>query len=206
MTTFTTEWMIQGGGAQGTPQAAQAPTAEQRQTMQDAARAFRDAIRQNIDAQAITARANAEAARALRDQGVIVKAPTLPGVAGGVEQQGPITIQTPDGNTTIVGPRSPYRENGPPQSVVDISIAFFLTVAAIAIFLPLARALARKMDRRSAVAQVPPEVSAQLEHLGRAVDAIAVEVERISENQRFTTRLLTEQKEPAASLPTGVNR
>lgn len=199
--------MIQGGGAQATPQTPQAPTAEQRQTMQDAARAFRDAIRQNIDAQAINARANAEAARALRDQGVtIVKTPTLPGVPGGINQDGPITIQTPEGRTTIVGARPPYRDNGPPQGVVDISIAFFLTVAAIAIFLPLARALARKMDRRSAIAQVPPEVTAQLEHLGHAVDAIAVEVERISENQRFTTRLLTEQKEPAAGLTTGVNR
>jgi hypothetical protein len=41
---------------------------------------------------------------------------------------------------------------------------------------------------------------ARLEH---AVDAIALEVERISEGQRFTTKLLSEQSRPA---PTPVQR
>jgi hypothetical protein len=41
-------------------------------------------------------------------------------------------------------------------------------------------------------------VSARLERMEQAIDAIAVEVERISEGQRFTTRLLSERlKEPA---------
>jgi hypothetical protein len=202
--------MIQGTGAtQGTPQTPQAPqgpTAAQRQELQDAARALREAIRHNVDEQAITAQANAAAAKALRDQGVtIVRPPALPGVVGGVSQGGPITIQTPDGQT-IVRTGQAVGDNGIPPEAVDISIAFFITVAAIIIFLPLARAIARKMDRRSAPAQVPPEVSAQLEHLNRAVDAIALEVERISEGQRFTTRLLTDQREPTPGLTTGVNR
>jgi hypothetical protein len=77
-----------------------------------------------------------------------------------------------------------------------ISIAFFITVAAVIIGLPLARAFARRMDRRTAT-QIPPEVSNQLAQLGQAVDAIALEVERISEGQRFTTRLLSEQRDAA---------
>jgi hypothetical protein len=95
-----------------------------------------------------------------------------------------------------------------PQQVVDISIAFFLTMALIIIGLPLARAFARRMDRKSGgSAQVPAEVSAQLGHLSQAVDAIAVEVERISEGQRFTTRLLSEQRDAARdALPSGTNR
>jgi hypothetical protein len=36
-------------------------------------------------------------------------------------------------------------------------------------------------------------------HLGQAIDAIAVEVERISEGQRFTTKLLSERREGAVS-------
>jgi hypothetical protein len=198
--------MIQGGG-QGTPQAPTPPTADQRQAMQDAARQMRDAIRANVQQQILSAQAGAAAAKGFRDQGVtVVKAPTFPGVATGIDQGGPLTIETPDGKTTIVraGPRA--GDGGPPQGVVDISIAFFLTVAAIMIFLPLARAFARKMDRRSGSAQVPQEVSAQLEHLNRAVDAIALEVERISEGQRFTTRLLTDQQESARGLTTGANR
>jgi uncharacterized membrane-anchored protein len=95
-----------------------------------------------------------------------------------------------------------------PQQAVDISIAFFLTMALIIIGLPLARAFGRRMDRKSGgTAQIPTEVSAQLAHLSQAVDAIAVEVERISEGQRFTTRLLSEQRDAARdALPSGTNR
>ena len=205
--------MTQGGAAQGTPQAPTPPTREQAQAMRDAAQQLRDAIRQNVNEQVMNAqtraevaRARAEAAKALHDQGVtVVGAPTLPGMMGGIGQDGPITIQTPDGKTTIVRTGMPPGEQIPPQAV-DMAYAFFFTVAAIIILLPLARAFARRMDKRSAAAVVPPEVSAQLEHLNRAVDAIAVEVERISEGQRFTTRLLTDQRESAPGLTTGANR
>ena len=36
-------------------------------------------------------------------------------------------------------------------------------------------------------------------HAGQSVDAIAIEVERISEGQRFTTKLLAERNTAAAS-------
>jgi hypothetical protein len=51
------------------------------------------------------------------------------------------------------------------------------------------------MDRGAAKANVPPELSTQLAQLSQAVDAIALEVERISEGQRYTTRLLSEQRD-----------
>ena len=212
MTTLTASIgdMIQGVGAQGTPQAParpSTPTAEQRQSIQDAARQMRDAIRANVNEQVINAQASAAAAKALRDQGVtIVGAPNIQGFPTGVNQDGPITIQTRDGKTIVSRGTPAPATGGLPPEAVDISIAFFLTVAAIVIFLPLARAFARRMDRRSAGTQVPPEVTAQLEHLNRAVDAIALEVERISEGQRFTTRLLTDQRESTPVLPTGANR
>jgi len=194
------------GNSQASPKVPQAPTAptqEQRQALQDAARQLREAIRQNISQQRINEQANAAAAKALQDQGVSVKTPTVPPLPAVFGQNG-ITIQGPDGKTTVIGtPRA--ADQGIPPEAVDISIAFFLTVAAIIILLPLARAIARRMDRRS-VQQVPPEVSAQLEHLNHAVDAIALEVERISEGQRFTTRLLTEQREASPGLTTGANR
>lgn len=202
---------IQSGGAQAstpTPQAPTAPTREQRQQLQDAARQLRDALRQNINQELINEQANAEAAKALRNQGItVVNPPSGPRVPAifGPQGDGPVTIRTPDGKTTIIQ-QGPATNGGIPPQVEDISIAFFFTVAAIIIFLPLARAFARRMDRRSAPGQVPAEVSAQLEHLNRAVDAIALEVERISEGQRFTTRLLTDQREGAQGLTTGANR
>jgi len=43
------------------------------------------------------------------------------------------------------------------------------------------------------------EVSPDIEHLVNAVDAIAVEVERISEAQRFTAKVLVERVESAGA-------
>ncbi len=116
------------------------------------------------------------------------------------------TIRGRDGLQTITIPPNAF-DNVIPQQVVDISIAFFMTMAIIIIGFPLARAFARRMDRRGGSAQISNEVSSQLAHLNQAVDAIAVEVERISEGQRFTTRLLSEQKDAARqTLPSGANR
>jgi hypothetical protein len=39
-----------------------------------------------------------------------------------------------------------------------------------------------------------------MERLEQAVDAIAIEIERVSEGQRFVTRLLTEGSAPALSV------
>jgi hypothetical protein len=115
------------------------------------------------------------------------------------------TIRGPNGELTTIG-MPPPGEIIPPEAV-DISLAFFFTIAAIIIGLPIARAFARRMDRKGGTAQVPSEVSAQLAHLNQAIDAIALEVERISEGQRFTTRLLSEQRDAARqTLPSGANR
>ena len=56
----------------------------------------------------------------------------------------------------------------------------------------------KKEDARIAKESVSPITEARLARIEQAVDAIALEVERISEGQRFTTRLLSEQ---AHSLP-----
>jgi len=55
------------------------------------------------------------------------------------------------------------------------------------------RALRARIDALSGVVD-PARGTAQLE---RAIDAIALEVERISEGQRFTTRLLAERERGA---------
>jgi hypothetical protein len=68
----------------------------------------------------------------------------------------------------------------------------------IAIGYPLARAYAKRMESGATTPQVPADVSARLERMEQAIDSIAVEVERISEGQRFTTKLLAERVAPAA--------
>jgi len=119
-----------------------------------------------------------------------------------------ITVRGANGDLTTIGVPSDFNAGDviPPQAE-DISIAFFVMVAVIVIGLPLARAFARRMDRRGAPAQVSGELSSQLTQLTQAVDAIALEVERISEGQRFTTRLLSEQRDAARqTLPSPTSR
>ena len=53
----------------------------------------------------------------------------------------------------------------------------------------------REQDRRIAEVKFAPVSDERLARLESAVESIAIEVERISEGQRFTTRLLTEQKQ-----------
>ena len=86
------------------------------------------------------------------------------------------------------------------EDIVAI-VGFFLTVIIVVVGLPLARAWARAIDRRSSAPAVPADVTQRLERIEQAVDAMSIEVERISENQRFTTRLLSEGA-PRAALPT----
>lgn len=114
-------------------------------------------------------------------------------------------MQARQGEATVVVPSFP---DGPqiPEAAVVISIAFFAMCAIIAIGVPIARAFARRMDRKHAVAPASdPDTRSRLERIEQAVDAIALEVERISEGQRFTSKLLAEfralpQPDAAASL------
>jgi hypothetical protein len=82
---------------------------------------------------------------------------------------------------------------------VLIPIIAVASVPIIAIGLPLAKAYARRMEARPNTRALAPDAAARLERIEQAIDAIAVEVERISEGQRFTTRLLSDRvaAEPA---------
>lgn len=83
-----------------------------------------------------------------------------------------------------------------------IPIILFIMLGLTAIFYPITRAIGRRMERKP-MTSVPPEVTGRLERIEQAVDAIAIEVERISEGQRFTTQLLSETKQHAGALRAG---
>jgi len=78
---------------------------------------------------------------------------------------------------------------GPPPDAYVLGGIFMLVV-----FLPLSVAFARRIWRRStaAVAAFPREIGERLLRMEQALEATAVEVERIGEGQRFLTRLFTE--------------
>jgi hypothetical protein len=81
-----------------------------------------------------------------------------------------------------------------PGEVVDIVGMLTFGTAAVLILRPLMRAFANRFERRGAPpTAIPPEVSAHMERLEQAIEAVAIEVERISEGQRYTTKLLAER-------------
>ena len=75
---------------------------------------------------------------------------------------------------------------------VAVPLGAFVTAIILAVGVPLARAYSRRMDAQSKNPQIPSEVAARLERMEQAIDSVALEVERISEGQRFTTKLLSE--------------
>jgi len=74
-----------------------------------------------------------------------------------------------------------------------IPIVALIAIPVTAIGIPIARAWARRMERGPLTQQLPPEMTARLERMEQALDSIAIEVERISEAQRFTTKLLADK-------------
>lgn len=80
---------------------------------------------------------------------------------------------------------------GPPVDMTAISM-----VVTIFVFAPIAIAIARNLWKRGSHAQAPAidkETAERLRRLEQGIDSIAVEVERISEGQRFVTKLMSER-------------
>lgn len=91
----------------------------------------------------------------------------------------------------------------PAQLGAMIPIVAIVVGGAVAIFAPLARAHARQLDKQGA--GMTPEIGARLERMEQSIEAIGLEIERISEGQRFTTKLLADRSGvPGAHSPGGV--
>ncbi|HET7190027.1 MAG TPA: hypothetical protein VFI52_17870, partial [Gemmatimonadaceae bacterium] len=86
-------------------------------------------------------------------------------------------------------------QRGKMQDVIPI-----VAILSVFVFFPMAIAMARNIWRRGSlpVSAGPDRESMQrLERMEQAMDAIAIEIERVSEGQRFVTRLLSEQRNGA---------
>lgn len=83
-----------------------------------------------------------------------------------------------------------------PAGVIEIVQSFFVTVAVIALGIPIIRAITRRWERGAPTLppSSSPDVVARLERIEQSVEAVAVEVERIAEAQRFSAKLLAEQR------------
>jgi hypothetical protein len=93
----------------------------------------------------------------------------------------------------------------PPQAV-DISIAFFVMCAVMVIGWPLARAFGKRLERSGPAAIAAPALTEQLERIEQAVEAMSIEVERISESQRYLAKLQSAAPGEPAALHSGERR
>jgi hypothetical protein len=90
---------------------------------------------------------------------------------------------------------------GPVNDIPDNAMTLGIVMTIFVLF-PLAITFARnlwKRGNRPAAAAPSPETNQRLERLEQGVDAIAIEIERVSEGQRFVTKLLSEAA-PAGRL------
>jgi len=149
---------------------------------------LREQIRQSI--KAATDAANEAAQDAARNHVRIVNGVPMPPAA-------PVIHTTSDA--------SEFANTVMPQ-VVNIANGFFVMCAVMVVGWPLARAFGRRIERRGEIASATPAVTEQLQRIEQAVDAMSIEVERISESQRFLAKLQSSSQPEHAALPTGDRR
>jgi hypothetical protein len=99
---------------------------------------------------------------------------------------------------TLQTPMPPFPPGFIPHEAVTIIQSFFLTIGVIALGIPIIRALTRRfVDRPPVAPAISVEVEHRLERIEQAVEAVAIEVERISESQRYLTKLMAEPRLPS---------
>ena len=84
------------------------------------------------------------------------------------------------------------RSRGLDNNMVPIAIVFTIFVLA-----PIALSIARMFWRRGSLPKQLPqsaENTQRLERMEQAIDSIAIEIERVSEGQRFVTRLMADRQ------------
>ncbi|MDB4905834.1 MAG: hypothetical protein JWO05_618 [Gemmatimonadetes bacterium] len=86
-----------------------------------------------------------------------------------------------------------------PGAVIPMLGIIFGTITCMVLGYPIIKAIIRRSERKYQVPAVPADITQRLERIEQAVEAIAIEVERVSEAQRFLTKLQSE-----ARLPQGV--
>jgi len=196
------EAMLQNPNDVAVAQAAQARGASDAQIQRDvaqqqrqAAQTQRDAAEQARDvarARQQTAEADQAAARASRsgDFGVITitkdgKTITLDGASPEVLQR------------LGIGTQQPQQSNDGPFVVATVGIVSAATIVLVALTLWY-----RSRTRRGgAGSAMPAELTQRMARMETAIESVAIEVERISEGQRFTTRVLSERA--PAEVPRG---
>jgi len=180
-------------------QTAQEAAREAAAAARDAAQQARDAARQSNDGAGLAGLAQLSD---LRDLSVVRRGDgtriiTMPGADGEqvrivVGPDGAVISNSQAGLPGVpVAPPAPRRKQLP-EGLVDMMMVIFGFVAVVSIGTPLAKAFAKRWERKGEREQ-QVQLAQRLEAIEQAIETVAVEVERISEGQRFTSKLLAER-------------
>ena len=77
---------------------------------------------------------------------------------------------------------------------VIVMLGAFAAAIIVVLGTQLIKAYSRKVDVEAKNVRPSDDVTYRLERIEHAIEAMAIEVERITEGQRFTTRLLSESR------------
>ena len=176
-------------GATATPQELQAGIRDIAQQLKGLTRE-RELLREQLRA------ATGAEREVVRDRLVTVDrqlAQTQADLSRSVEEITKVAVNRAVRSSVVVQPSSFGRAmNIDPDAVTAVFV-----MASVGLIVPISVGLARRLWRRPAAPVAPREAelvsSARLDRLEQSVDAIAIEIERISEGQRFVTRLLSER-------------
>ena len=172
--------------AQREAQSAQQAAREAQQEIRDAQQRVLDAQQEMRDAQQQMRDARTNDQRGAANQALVGAQQSLRDAErelrqlerGGRSTPFVFTTQPPDDPRPVI-----------PGEAVDIAIGFFITCAVIIVGWPISRALGRRFERRGAPPALEAGMTEQLQRIEQSVEAIAIEVERISESQRFLAKL-----------------
>jgi hypothetical protein len=125
-----------------------------------------------------------------------------------------IHVNTQNGQTTIVpaAPGAPVAPLAPPAPLAvqetgtsvpvdppldipprleNLGYGLFFMIAVVAVGKPLARALGSVIERRALRPAMPADFGARLERIEQGIESVSIEVERISESQRYLLKVQT---------------
>lgn len=144
-----------------------------------------------------------------------------------VSPEAPLTIEPGPGDNWVINDRTvqkfefdgrnlrfTFEEGSPrvipvrdviPDGVVDLFQSFVFLVVMLVVGRPIARAIARRIDRNTASPRVPEKVMQQLTGMEQSLDHLALEIERISEAQRFNARVLASEAHEQDLVRTGAS-
>ena len=90
-----------------------------------------------------------------------------------------------------------------PPRAQALAEEFLAAIVIVVLVGPILRAVIRRFERKVEMrpAPLPPTFEPQLRQLQDTMDAMSLEIERISEGQRFMTKVIGEREKASVSFP-----